>query len=101
MLQHHLSNGVLTLIFDRPDKFNSFNRELALTVQDRLSEAASNPEVRCVVLTGNGKAFCAGQDLGEAVDPNGPELRAIVRDHYNPIIQAIRDLPKDQLVVEG
>ena len=94
MLQHHLSNGVLTLIFDRPDKFNSFNRELALTVQDRLSEAASNPEVRCVVLTGNGKAFCAGQDLGEAVDPNGPELRAIVRDHYNPIIQAIRDLPK-------
>ena len=94
MLQHHLSNGVLTLIFDRPDKFNSFNRELALAVQDGLSEAASNPEVRCVVLTGNGKAFCAGQDLGEAVDPNGPELRSIVRDHYNPIIQAIRDLPK-------
>ena len=47
-----------------------------------------------MVLTGNGKAFCAGQDLGEAVDPNGPELRTIVRDHYNPIIQAIRDLPK-------
>ncbi|NDH91047.1 MAG: 2-(1,2-epoxy-1,2-dihydrophenyl)acetyl-CoA isomerase, partial [Flavobacteriia bacterium] len=66
MLQNHLSNGVLTLTFDRPDKFNSFNRELALAVQDGLSEAASNPEVRCVVLTGNGKAFCAGQDLGEA-----------------------------------
>jgi 2-(1,2-epoxy-1,2-dihydrophenyl)acetyl-CoA isomerase len=94
MLQNHLSNGVLTLTFDRPDKFNSFNRELALAVQGGLAEAASNPEVRCVVLTGNGKAFCAGQDLGEAVDPNGPELRTIVRDHYNPIIQAIRELPK-------
>jgi 2-(1,2-epoxy-1,2-dihydrophenyl)acetyl-CoA isomerase len=94
MLQTHHEGGVMTITFDRPDKFNSFNRELALGVQDALKEAAENAEVRCVVLTGSGKAFCAGQDLGEAIDPEGPELSTIVSEHYNPIIMAIRKLPK-------
>ncbi|MEY2970423.1 MAG: hypothetical protein RLZZ599_796 [Bacteroidota bacterium] len=94
MIQTHLKNHVWTITFDRPDKFNSFNRELALGVQEALAEAASNSAIRCVVITGNGKAFCAGQDLAEATDPNGPALRTIVSDHYNPIIRAIRELPK-------
>ena len=47
-----------------------------------------------MVITGNGKAFCAGQDLSEAIDPNGPELSTIVSEHYNPIIVAIRKLQK-------
>lgn len=94
MLQTNLEGQVLTLTFDRPDVFNSFNRELAIAVQAALTEASENPDVRCVVLTGSGKAFCAGQDLAEAVDPNGPELRTIVRDHYNPIIRQIRALEK-------
>jgi len=85
---------VFYITFDRPDKFNSFNRDLALGVQAALKEAGSNEEVRAVVITGNGKAFCAGQDLAEATDPNGPELSTIVSDHYNPIITAIRKLPK-------
>lgn len=94
MLQTDRHNGVLTITFDRPDKFNSFNRELALGVQEALKEAKEDAEIRAVVLTGNGKAFCAGQDLAEATDPNGPELSTIVSDHYNPIILALRKLPK-------
>lgn len=94
MLQTNHQNGVFYITFDRPDKFNSFNRDLALGVQAALKEATDTEEVRAVVITGNGKAFCAGQDLAEATDPNGPELSTIVSDHYNPIITAIRKLPK-------
>lgn len=94
MLQTDRHNGVLTITFDRPDKFNSFNRELALGVQEALKEAKEDAHIRAVVLTGSGKAFCAGQDLAEATDPNGPELSTIVSDHYNPIILALRKLPK-------
>lgn len=94
MLQVQLEAGVLNITFDRPDKFNSFNRELALGVQEALDRAANDSAVRAVLLTGNGKAFCAGQDLAEAIDPNGPELSTIVTEHYNPIILAIRKLAK-------
>ncbi len=94
MIQTSIAEGVMTITFDRPDKFNSFNRELALGVQSALKEAAYDTSIRCVVITGNGKAFCAGQDLAEAIDPNGPELSTIVSEHYNPIILAIRKLPK-------
>lgn len=94
MLQTDRHNGVLTITFDRPDKFNSFNRKLALGVQEALKEAKEDAYIRAVVLTGSGKAFCAGQDLAEATDPNGPELSTIVSDHYNPIILALRKLPK-------
>jgi 2-(1,2-epoxy-1,2-dihydrophenyl)acetyl-CoA isomerase len=94
MIQTSIADGVMTVTFDRPDKFNSFNRELALGVQAALKEAADDAAIRCVVITGNGKAFCAGQDLAEAIDPNGPELSTIVSEHYNPIILAIRKLQK-------
>ncbi|MEJ6759669.1 MAG: enoyl-CoA hydratase-related protein, partial [Flavobacteriales bacterium] len=94
MLQITQEAGILTITFDRPDKFNSFNRALALGVQDALKKAADDQAIRCVVITGNGKAFCAGQDLAEAIDPNGPALSSIVSDHYNPIILAIRKLAK-------
>mgnify|MGYP002793550790 FL=1 len=94
MLQTQFDHGVFTIAFDRPDKYNAFNRALSLGVQAALEEAAQREEVRCVVLTGNGKAFCAGQDLAEAIDPEGPNLSTIVREHYNPIILALRKLPK-------
>jgi 2-(1,2-epoxy-1,2-dihydrophenyl)acetyl-CoA isomerase len=67
---------------------------MALQLQDALDDCAVNPEIRSVLITGEGKAFCAGQDLAEAVDTEGPELRTIVRDHYNPIIIKIRELDK-------
>lgn len=94
MLQTHFDQGVFTIAFDRPDKYNAFNRALSLGVQAALEEAAQREDVRCVVLRGNGKAFCAGQDLAEAIDPEGPGLSTIVREHYNPIIIAVRQLPK-------
>lgn len=90
----NVENGVCTLSMNRPDKFNSFVREMAFDLQDKLEECASDEEIRCVVLTGIGKAFCAGQDLAEATDPNGPELTKIVSEHYNPIVQLIRKIEK-------
>lgn len=88
------AKGVLKLTLNRPDKYNSFVREMALALQDELRQAAADEGIRAIYLTGNGKAFCAGQDLAEATDPNGPELTKIVTEHYNPIILQIRSLEK-------
>lgn len=88
------NNGVREIKLNRPEVFNSFNKAMALALQNELDLCASDDSVRAVVLTGEGKAFCAGQDLAEATDPNGPELKSIVRDHYNPIIEKIRNLEK-------
>lgn len=87
-------NGVCTLRLNRPEVFNSFNRSMAMLLQKELDECELNDEVRAIVITGEGKAFCAGQDLSEAVDPEGPELRTIVKEHYNPIILRIRSIEK-------
>jgi 2-(1,2-epoxy-1,2-dihydrophenyl)acetyl-CoA isomerase len=89
-----LINGVCRITLNRPSVFNSFNKTMAMQLQDVLDDCAVNPEIRAVLITGEGKAFCAGQDLAEAVDPEGPELKTIVRDHYNPIIIKIRELEK-------
>jgi 2-(1,2-epoxy-1,2-dihydrophenyl)acetyl-CoA isomerase len=85
------SIGIITL--NRPDKLNSFNREMALLMQQKLDECKSK-EIRCVYITGAGKAFSAGQDLSEAADPNGPGMAKILSEHYNPIITRIRNLEK-------
>lgn len=87
-------NGVCTLTLNRPQVFNSFNKEMALSLQKALDECAQNDAVRAIVIKGEGKAFCAGQDLAEATDPNGPEMQSIVKDHYNPIIERIRNIEK-------
>ena len=93
-IQFEIENQVGKITLNRPDKFNSFVREMALALQEKLDECATNPEVRAVYLTGNGKAFCAGQDLAEAIDDNGIELQKIVSEHYNPVIQKIRSIEK-------
>jgi 2-(1,2-epoxy-1,2-dihydrophenyl)acetyl-CoA isomerase len=89
-----VKNQVGYITFNRPDKFNSFNKEMSMDFQAALDECAADETVRAIYITAVGKAFCAGQDLGEAVDPQGPELQAIVRDHYNPIIERIRNIQK-------
>ena len=88
------TEGILKLSLNRPDKFNSFNRAMALELQGQLDKATKDETIRCVLLTGEGKAFCAGQDLSEAIDPQGPGIKNIVEEHYNPIILKIRNLEK-------
>ena len=88
------TGGVLKLSLNRLDKFNSFNRAMALELQHALDKATNEDSIRCVLLTAEGKAFCAGQDLSEAIDPQGPGIKNIVEEHYNPIILKIRSLEK-------
>lgn len=85
------------IAFNRPDVFNSFNRELALAVHQALDEFAGDSNIRAIMLTGNGKAFCAGQDLQEAIADNGLEIEQIVDEHFNPLIKRIRRLEKPVL----
>ena len=84
--------GKITL--NRPEKYNSIVREMALSFQNTLANCESDDSIRCILITGAGKAFCAGQDLKEAIDPQGPEIEQIVREHYNPIIKRIREIEK-------
>ena len=84
--------GIITL--NRPDKLNCFNRDMSLLLQQKLDECASLRSIRCVYITGAGKGFSAGQDLSEAIDPNGVGMQRILSEHYNPIITRIRNLPK-------
>jgi len=89
-----LENGVGMITLNRPDKFNSFVRQMALDMQSRLDECEENSEVRAIYITGEGKAFCAGQDLAEAIDPEQTQLDKIVEEHYNPIIERLRKIEK-------
>jgi 2-(1,2-epoxy-1,2-dihydrophenyl)acetyl-CoA isomerase len=95
-----IKNAIAFITLNRPDKFNSFNREMALLLQSKLDECASNEEIRCVYITGAGKAFCAGQDIGELAPsqppPKGEEITIaqILSEHYNPIVKRIRNLQK-------
>jgi len=88
------SNGVCTLTLNRPNVFNSFNQTMAFQLHAALDACAVDDNVRVVVIKGEGKAFCAGQDLAEVIDPEGPEMKNIVGEHYNPIILKIRNLEK-------
>lgn len=85
------SIGFITL--NRPDKLNAFNREMSLLMQEKLDEC-KNEKIRCVYITGAGKGFSAGQDLSEVVNPDGPGMKKILSEHYNPIVRRIRDLEK-------
>ena len=88
-----VKDAVARITLNRPDKLNSFNREMALLLQQKLDECKSG-EVRCVLITGAGKAFSAGQDLAEVANPDGPGMQRILSEHYNPIVVRIRKLEK-------
>ena len=91
----NIENNVAWLTLNRPEVFNSFNREMALSLQDQLDACATNDEVRAIVIIGSGKAFCAGQDLKEVTTPElHPGFKAILDEHYNPIIRRIRTIEK-------
>lgn len=90
----HQENSVCFISLNRPEVFNSFNREMSLELQDCLKNCESDSLIRAVYISGMGKAFSAGQDLKEATDPGGPEIQQILNEHYNPLIRQIRQLPK-------
>jgi len=90
-----IENKIAFITLNRPDVFNSFNREMALSLQQVIENCKDDTNVRAMVITGNGKAFCAGQDLKEVTDPDlNPGFRKILEEHYNPIIQKIRTIEK-------
>lgn len=93
-IDFEIINGVAKITLSNPEKYNAFYREMALELQSKLDECQENDAIRAVYLTGKGKAFCAGQDLEEAISSDGPELSKIVSEHYNPIIIQIRNLRK-------
>ncbi|SHE51296.1 2-(1,2-epoxy-1,2-dihydrophenyl)acetyl-CoA isomerase [Psychroflexus salarius] len=85
--------GITYLKLNRPEKFNSFNKEMAFELQKQLDDCIRNEHTRAIVLTGEGKAFCAGQDLAEVTHPElNPGFKSILEDHYNPIITRIRNI---------
>lgn len=90
-----VEHGVGTITLNRPDSFNAANEQLTTDLQAALADATTNPDVRCVVLTGAGKAFCSGQDLKDAPKSGSKrDLTDSLHRRYNPIIRAMRTMPK-------
>ena len=91
-----INEGVATITLNRPQSLNSFNTEMHLQLRDAIATVAADASVRCVLLTGAGRGFCAGQDLGDRNFDDGqraPDLGATLNTYYNPLIKSIRDLP--------
>ncbi len=94
-IQFNINDAVAIIRLNRPAVFNSFNRAMALEVQAALDECNHDHSVRAIYLTGEGKAFCAGQDLQEVSDQtNAPSFKTILGEHYNPIIERLRGIEK-------
>jgi 2-(1,2-epoxy-1,2-dihydrophenyl)acetyl-CoA isomerase len=97
-VNYEISNHVAYITLNRPEKYNSVNRELAMALQESLASAAGDDAVRCVYITGSGKGFCAGQDLAEASDPATLDFERLVKEIYNPVILAMRQMDKPVVV---
>jgi len=81
--------AVRYITLNRPEAFNSFDRVMGRAFQEELDNAASDDAVRCIVITGEGRAFCAGQDLKEVTAPDAPNFKIIVEETYNASIRRI------------
>lgn len=90
----HVQDSIATITLNRPDVYNAFNDEQSYELQDALKQVEKDPQVRAVVLTGAGKAFCSGQDLKAAMEAGDRKLSESLHKRYNPIIRAIRNMPK-------
>jgi len=96
-IRTEIRDGVGFITLDRPAVLNSFHRAMARELQTSLDELAARGDTRALVLTGAGRAFCAGQDLAEVVPPDGspgPEVSAVVAESYNPLVRRIAALEK-------
>jgi 2-(1,2-epoxy-1,2-dihydrophenyl)acetyl-CoA isomerase len=89
------AGGVATLTLNRPDSLNSLDTATKEALRDTLADVGADPAIRAVVLTGAGRAFCVGQDLREHVQNlESSERLSTVREHYNPIVRTITEMPK-------
>ena len=93
-LLFEVNDGVATITLNRPDKLNSFNKTMAIELQAALDHCMDDAAIRCVLLTGSGRGFCAGQDLAEAIEPGGMAIEEHVDTKYNPIVRKIRAIEK-------
>ena len=89
-----VENNVAHITLNRPQVFNSMHHAMRQEILAALETCKKDPAIRAVYLTGSGKAFCAGEDLQEVTDPNGPSLNEIISTGYNPMVTAIRMLEK-------
>ncbi|MBT8326244.1 MAG: enoyl-CoA hydratase/isomerase family protein [Bacteroidia bacterium] len=92
-LKYHTESGITTISLNRPDRYNAFNFEMSKELQDALAVAREDENCRVVVFTGEGKAFCSGQDLKDIVGTD-KGFAEIVYECYNPIVKAMRSMPK-------
>ena len=93
ILIYDIKEGVATVTLNRPDRYNAFDNELSFKFIDTLKEAKRDPQVRTIVLTGNGKAFCTGQDLKD-IQGKKRSLGESVDKRYNPMIRLITGTEK-------
>jgi 2-(1,2-epoxy-1,2-dihydrophenyl)acetyl-CoA isomerase len=93
-LRIEIADAVATVTLDRPDALNALTVPLKEGLLDALRTLGADPAVRAVILTGAGRAFCAGQDLRERLEPDALPLADEIRRRYNPIIRTMRELPK-------
>lgn len=96
-IEFDVNEGVATLKLNRPRALNSFTREMHAEVREAMQQTAGDNSIRCLVITGEGRGFCAGQDLGDRAvsnDQGVPDLGESVKKNYNPLIQSIMNLPK-------
>jgi 2-(1,2-epoxy-1,2-dihydrophenyl)acetyl-CoA isomerase len=88
------SDNIGKITLNKPEKFNSFHREMALAMQESLKQCKEDPEIRVILITGEGKAFSAGQDIQEITGEEVPGFDTILGEHYNPIVKLIRSIEK-------
>lgn len=93
-LKYQVDNGVATITLNRPEVYNALNDEITFEFQDALKATAKDEKVRVIVITGEGKAFCSGQDLKAASGDKKRSFLQSLNKRYNPIISAMRSLPK-------
>ena len=91
-LRVEVDGPVATLTLDRPDSLNALTVPVKVALREALESLAADRSVRAVILTGAGRAFCAGQDLAEREQPDAAPLEVEVRERYNPIIRALRSM---------
>lgn len=94
-IQFEITDGVAVLTLNRPDSLNSFNTQMHAEVRDALKAVRKSEEVRCLMITGNGRGFCAGQDLSDRnVAPGAemPNLGESIEKNYNPLLRTISQL---------